>query len=151
MEAKAAELTDEDQPTCEPVKLQDSSAKYGIFPGKCSPALTSKMTSVSLQCCFYCECVVSIEPKSLREYLTDSFANLAITIRAAFSTPLVSDNESEVSDCVIDSEFIRWLNNDPMVTGNSASRYCDDAPGYMTRNGRGSLEIGCSQIGRFDD
>jgi hypothetical protein len=32
---------------------------------------------------------VSIEPKSLREYLTDWFANLAITIRAALSTPLI--------------------------------------------------------------
>ena len=94
---------------------------------------------------------MSLEPKSLREYLTDSFANLAVSIRAALSMPLVSDNESEVSDRVIDSEFIRWLHNDPMVTGNSASRYGDDSPGYITRNGRGSLEIGGSQISRFDD
>jgi hypothetical protein len=109
------------------------------------------MTGVSSQNRFYCECVVSIEPKSLREYLTDWFTSLAINVRAALSTPLVSDTESEVSDRVIDSEFIRWLHNDPMVTGNSASRYGDDSPGYITRNGRGSLEIGGSQIGRFDD
>ena len=94
---------------------------------------------------------MSIEPKSLREYLTDWFANLAITIRAALSMPLVSDDERAEADRRIDPNFIRWVHNDRMVTGNSASRYCDDAPGYMTRNGRGSLEIGCSQIGRFDD
>lgn len=144
MEAKAAELTDEDQPAWEPVRLQDSSAKHGILPGKCSPALTSKMTCVSLQCCFYCECVVSVEPKSLREYLTDWFANLVISIRAALSTPLVPDGESAETDRGIDPDFIGWLHNDPMITGNPASRYYDDAPGYLTRNGRGSLEIGSS-------
>ena len=94
---------------------------------------------------------MSIEPKSLREYLTDWSANLAITIRAALSMPLLSDDERAEADRRIDPDFIGWVHNDPMVTGNSASRYCDDAPGYMTRNGRGSLEIGCSQIGRFDD
>ena len=94
---------------------------------------------------------MSIEPKSLREYLTDWFANLVITIRAALSMPLLSDDERAEADRRIDPNFIRWVHNDWMVTGNSASRYCDDAPGYMTRNGRGSLEIGCSQIGRFGD
>ena len=94
---------------------------------------------------------MSIEPKSLPQYLTDWSANLATTIRAACSMPLLSDDECAEADRRIDPNFIRWVHNDPMVTGNSANRYCDDAPGYMTRNGRGSLEIGCSQIGRFDD
>jgi hypothetical protein len=85
---------------------------------------------------------VSIEPKSLREYLTDWFANLAITIRAALSMPLLSDDERAEADRRIDPDFIGWVHNDPMVTGNPASRYYDDAPGYLTRNGRGSLEIG---------
>jgi hypothetical protein len=31
---KAEESTDEDQSAWEPVKLQDSSAKHGIFPGQ---------------------------------------------------------------------------------------------------------------------
>ena len=113
--------------------------------------LTMMMTSVSLHCCFYCECVVSIEPKSLPQYLADWFESLATTIRAAWSIPLVSDDERAEADRRLDPKFIGWLRNDPMVTGNSASRYGDDAPGYMTRNGRGSLEIGSSQIGRFDD
>ena len=102
------------------------------------------MTSVSLLCCLYCECVVSIEQKSLREYLTDTFANLAITIRTALSMPLLSDDERAEAGRRIDPDFIGWVHNDPMVTGNPASRYYDDAPGYLTRNGRGSLEIGSS-------
>lgn len=87
---------------------------------------------------------MSIEPKPLREYLTDWFANLVITIRAALSTPLLSDDERAEADRRIDPDFIGWVHNDPMVTGNSASRYGDDAPGYLTSNGLGSLEIGAT-------
>ncbi len=87
---------------------------------------------------------MSIELKSLREYLTDSFANLAITIRAALSTPLVPDGGSAETNCGIDPDFKGWLHGDPMVTKNPASRYCDRAPGYITGNGLGSLEIGAA-------
>ncbi len=87
---------------------------------------------------------MSIEPKSLRKYLTDSFANLVTTIRIALSMPLMSDDERAEAGRRIDPDFIGWVHNDPMATGNPASRYYDDAPGYHTRNGRGSLEIGSS-------
>ncbi len=87
---------------------------------------------------------MSIEPKSLPQYLTDWSANLAITIRAALSMPLLSDDERAEADRRIDPDFIGWVHNDPMVTGNSASRYGDDAPGYLTSNGLGSLEIGAA-------
>ncbi|MBP6422548.1 MAG: hypothetical protein KA271_06630 [Propionivibrio sp.] len=87
---------------------------------------------------------MSIDPKSLREYLTDWSANLAITIRAALSMPLLSDDERAEADRRIDPDFIGWVHNDPMVTGNSASRYGGDAPGYLTSNGLGSLEIGAA-------
>lgn len=96
-------------------------------------------------------CFMSLDPKSFRECLTDWLANLATTVRAALSMPLLSDDERAEAERLIDPDFIGWVRNDPMVTGNSASPYGDDAPGYMTRNGRGSLEIGCSQLGRFDD
>lgn len=87
---------------------------------------------------------MSIEPKSLREYLTDWFANLVLSIRAALSTPLVPDGGSAETDCGIDPDFRGWLHGDPMVTKNPASRYCDRAPGYITGNGLGSLEIGAA-------
>ena len=87
---------------------------------------------------------MSIEPKSLREYLTDWSANLATTIRAALSMPLLSDDERAVADRRIYPDFEGWLHGNPMVTKNPASRYCDRAPGYMTSNGLGSLEIGAA-------
>jgi hypothetical protein len=85
---------------------------------------------------------VSLEPKSLREYLTDWFANLVITIRAALSMPLLSDDERAEADRRIDPDFIGWVRNDPMVTRNAASRYWDRTPGYVAGNGLGSMEIG---------
>lgn len=100
------------------------------------------MTGVSSQNRFYCECVVSIEPKSLREYLTDWLSNLAVSIRAAFSTPLDPDDERAQLERGVDPDFIGWLHNDPMVTENPANRYGKGARGYITSNGRGSLEIG---------
>jgi hypothetical protein len=78
------------------------------------------MTGVSSQNRFYCECIVSIEPKSLREYLTDWSANLATTIRAACSMPLVSDDERAEADRRIDPDFIGWVHNDPMVAWSLA-------------------------------
>ena len=87
---------------------------------------------------------MSIEQKSFREYLTDWSANLATTIRAALSMPLLSDDERAEADRRIDPDFKGWLHGDPMVTKNPASRYCDRAPGYITGNGLGSLEIGAA-------
>lgn len=85
---------------------------------------------------------MSNEPKSLRKYLTDSFANLVTTIRTALSMPLLSDDERAEADRRIDPDFIGWVHNDPMVTRNAASRYCDRTPGYITGNGLGSMELG---------
>ena len=87
---------------------------------------------------------MSIEPKSLREHLTDWFANLAISIRAAFSTPLDPDDERAQMERGLDPDFVGWLHNDPMVTENPANRYGKGARGYITSNGRGSLEIGAA-------
>ena len=85
---------------------------------------------------------MSIEPKSLPQNLTDSFANLAFTIRTALSMPLLSDDERAEAGRQIDPDFIGWVHNDPMVTRNAASRYYDRTPGYITGNGLGSMELG---------
>jgi hypothetical protein len=62
---------------------------------------------------------------------------------AGLALSQMSDRQGEV-DRQIDPDFQGWLRNDPMVTGNPASRYGDDAPGYITGNGLGSLEIGAA-------
>ena len=87
---------------------------------------------------------MSIEQKSPHQYLTDWFANLVFSIRAALSTPLDPDDERAQLDRGVDPDFIGWLHNDPMVTGNRANRYGKRARGYMTSSGRGSLEIGAA-------
>jgi hypothetical protein len=89
---------------------------------------------------------VSIEPKSLREYLTDWFANLAITIRAALSMPLLSDDERAEADRRIDPDFIGWVHNDPDGDrGIRPSRYYAIVrPATSPAMDLGSLEIGAA-------
>jgi hypothetical protein len=82
--------------------------------------------------------------KRLCNALTDWFAMLWFGLRTALSTAAEPDEESEGTDRGIDPDFEGWVQNDPMVTGNPASRYGDDAPGYLTGNGLGSLEIGAA-------
>jgi len=70
------------------------------------------------------------------------------SIVAALSLPFEREPDIEQLDCekepTVDPDFEGWLHSDPMVTGNPASRYGDDAPGYLTGNGLGSLEIGAA-------
>ena len=82
--------------------------------------------------------------KSLRNSLIDLFGTLGVQFRAALSTGIVEDDCSRKAESPVDPDFEGWLHNDPMVTGNPASRYGDDAPGYLTGNGLGSLEIGAA-------
>jgi len=82
--------------------------------------------------------------KPLRESLIDWFSNLGGQLRAALSMNGEENGAAPEDDCRTDPDFEGWLHNDPMVTGNPASRYGDDAPGYVTGNGLGSLEIGAA-------
>ena len=82
--------------------------------------------------------------KPFCEAVTDWFVMMWLELRAALSTGAEPNHESAGADRDIDPDFDRWLHNDPMVTGNPASRYGDDAPGYVTGNGLGSLEIGAA-------
>ena len=82
--------------------------------------------------------------KPVLESLIDCLANLGVEVRAALSTAREPNDASTGTDRGIDPDFEGWLHNDPMVTGNPASRYGDDAPGYVTGNGLGSLEIGAA-------
>ena len=83
-------------------------------------------------------------PKSLYESLTDWLSFLGVGIRAALTSGTETDSDSDASKESIDPDFDGWLHGDPFVAANSASRYYDDAPGFVTRNGLGSLEIGAA-------
>jgi hypothetical protein len=82
--------------------------------------------------------------KPFHEFLTDWFASLELALRAALSSTEDSVAALTEPECRTDPDFDGWLHNDPMVSGNPASRYGDDAPGYLTGNGLGSLEIGAA-------
>lgn len=81
--------------------------------------------------------------RSLRESITDLLGSLYTQLRAAFSVGIPRGDPPEAHG-PIDPDFERWLRNDPMITGNPASRYSDDSPGRLTSNGLGSLEIGAA-------
>ncbi len=87
---------------------------------------------------------MSFDPKPLQNFLVGLLTMWWDQLRAAFSSALESTDAPVGADHAIDPDFKGWLHNDPLVTGNPASRYGDDAPGYLTGNGLGSLEIGAA-------
>jgi len=87
---------------------------------------------------------MSLIQKSILDSATTWFAMLGEGVRSVFTWPTVEEFEANDPMQGTDPDFDGWLHNDPMVTGNPASRYGDDAPGYLTGNGLGSLEIGAA-------
>jgi hypothetical protein len=83
--------------------------------------------------------------RPFRESLIGWFGALKMYIQAALSVGVDQDDGSRKAGGPVDPEFEGWLQNDPMVTGNPASRYRSQPPGYLTSNGRGSLEIGAAE------
>lgn len=79
----------------------------------------------------------------LREALARWLHTLVTDVRAALGVGISQDDAGK-SESLAAPDFEGWLRNDPMVTGNPASRYGDDSPGYLTSNGLGSLEIGAA-------
>jgi hypothetical protein len=81
--------------------------------------------------------------RSLVASVATWFGSLGFAARAALSTPLEPDAE-ESDKATADPDFEGWLHRDPMVIGDPASRYRHGSPGYLTRNGLGSLEVGAA-------
>lgn len=82
--------------------------------------------------------------KDIHVSLANWLASVLGTLRAGLSVPISTSHDPDIGTPTTVPDFDRWLQNDPMVTGNPASRYGDDAPGYLTGNGLGSLEIGAA-------
>jgi len=87
---------------------------------------------------------MSNDRKPAYESLADWLAALGVRARAAFALPILEEDAVANAEQHIHPDFKRWVHGDPMVTGNPASRYGEDAPGYMTKDGLGSLEIGAA-------
>jgi len=82
--------------------------------------------------------------KSLRDSLAAFIASLGAQLRAALAVGVERPPTETGDERSVDPDFEGWLRNDPMVTSGPASRYRSQAPGYLTSNGRGSLEIGAA-------
>lgn len=83
--------------------------------------------------------------RSIWAALIEFVANLRVQVRAALAVGIDREPVGNEREQHVDPDFERWLRSDPMVTGNAASRYGSHAPGYLTRNGRGSLEVGAAE------
>lgn len=81
----------------------------------------------------------------MRELLFGFLGSLGVQLRAALSTGFGGADCNRRAEMPADPEFEAWLQNDPLVTGGAASRYRSQPPGYLTSNGRGSLEIGAAE------
>jgi len=77
----------------------------------------------------------------LREFLATWLYGRAAEVRAALSVGIpTEDTTEEQADSARDAE----LRDERIGTRNRSSRFGQDAPGYLTRNGLGSLEIGAA-------
>lgn len=80
--------------------------------------------------------------KSFVERLFQWGAHFCALSGLALSLLFERSSEADSANQDLDPDFLGWLRNDPMITGNPADRYDDDLPGYLTSNGLGSLEVG---------
>lgn len=79
---------------------------------------------------------------SLTSVLMDSLWSLVTQLRAALMIPL-GDSTARTSGCA--SELDHWLRDDPRVTMDPGNQYGTRRRGYLTSNGRGSLDIGAAE------
>jgi len=86
---------------------------------------------------------MNLDSRSIFAMISECLGSLGSLVRTALSIPLEPDRK-QANESKADPDFERWLHNNPMITGNPASRYGDDSPGRLTSNGLGSLEIGAA-------
>ena len=70
--------------------------------------------------------------------LLNFIAGWSAGLRGVFVFPAM--NEKIGSGSRVDPDFPRWIVNDPMVTLNPASRYGDDATGFLGGSERDNPE-----------
>ena len=87
---------------------------------------------------------MSADRKSLLDSITGWFTTLGEGLRNALGLP-VGDTRGESARST-DRDFDGWVANDPMVTLNPASRYGDDATGFLAGS-----EVENPELGDKDD
>jgi hypothetical protein len=78
--------------------------------------------------------------RSLGQFVVSFCAQVCAALAVGFDgVSAMKEGEQHV-----DPNSEGWLHSVPMATGNVTSRYGLLAPGYLTSNGRGSLEVGAA-------
>jgi hypothetical protein len=87
---------------------------------------------------------VSGDTKTWLQGVTDFLGNIGAQLRVALSVGIDADTGTRDAQSSVDADLEREPRSDPCVSGSHVRRYVDDSPGYLTSNGRGSLEIGAA-------
>jgi hypothetical protein len=82
------------------------------------------------------------DDRPARNWLSEFFGSLRTQISAAFAVGLPVDDARASGEPSADQDGDDGLGPARSAAHDSARRLRDDAPGYMTRNGLGSLEVG---------
>jgi len=86
--------------------------------------------------------VMAATNRSFRNPWSEFIGSLRAQLGAAFAVGLPVDPVARSGDQGADQEGLGGLVGWRPNVGDMARRYRDDSPGYVTRNGRGSLEVG---------
>ncbi len=85
---------------------------------------------------------MSADSRSLRNRWSEFFGSLRTQISAAFAVGLPADDARAPVESGAGQEGEDGLGPARSAARDSAGRLRNDAPGYMTRSGLGSLEVG---------
>lgn len=87
---------------------------------------------------------MSGDTKTWLHGVTDFLGNIGTQLRVAFSVGIDPDTGTRDERSSSNADLERGPRSDRIVIGSHVRRYVDDSPGYLTSNGRGSLEIGAA-------
>lgn len=76
--------------------------------------------------------------------VTDFLGNIGAQLRVALSVGIDPDTDTRDAQSSVDADLELEPRSDRCVSGSHVRRCVDDSPGYLTSNGRGSLEIGAA-------
>lgn len=85
---------------------------------------------------------MAADDQSPRHWFSDFFESLRTQISAAFAVGLPTDDARASVAPGAGQDGDDGAGPARLATGDPARRFRDDAPGYMTSNGLGSLEVG---------
>jgi hypothetical protein len=85
---------------------------------------------------------MAADDQSPRHWFSDFFESLRTQISAAFAVGLPTDAAGACVEPGAGQDSGYGLGLGRSAADDPALRFGDDAPGYMTRNGLGSLEVG---------